>query len=600
LLPKKEKNSTRQSANSSKTASKKPKVYNYTDIFMNYQKVLEKLNQISKVPKHGTKAYGKWVEQKEFLQFLLDTSSGEIPLYISFKETYIYSILLPQNVLKGDYVDDLMEWQCSPDSSWGYGYSFSKKGRPKNISISQPLDSAGSKLLKKATPITFSRHFDGRIERKSYVEVYQQLTHLHDLHFVEEKNAYCRINEDGDIEEVIKIRYPQDEIIVTIKQDVLDFHMFLAKSVLLRVFDRTICNDWIGFHEESRQESKFRDQKNEIYAGRGILFNKDRLPTASWLRGFQIIRNHQPRKKMIAILTGKSLEPKKYEKFIALDWKHDRIDECSCDPKKLGNYFIKSDKPFSTSPAFFKPEVLLKYKQNPEKYTLDQRHITCRNSWDLQTYDINEAGQVHTYLVYLGQLPYSEQLYWKAFNEKPKAGISKRAFKTDFKAEWDLSYEPLSELKKSLENLGKKKSKLWSCANEDLYRQLNYVVSDSLKEWENEIHDLDKLVIEGFNYSYLKKLSKSLECYSEELGSIKLLGEILKVKKINETGVNEMINPLEEIHFLRTKFVGHSSGAEANKIREELILKYGDLKSHFRDLLKRTDKAVKLLLEASL
>ncbi len=296
---------------------------------------------------------------------------------------------------------------------------------------------------------------------------------------MEEKNAYCLLNKYGDIEEVIKIHYTQGETLVTIKQDVLDFHLFLTKSVLLRLFDRTLWRDLI---EESREESKFTDKRNEIYARRGIVFDKDKLPVHSWLRGYQIIRNHQPRKKMVAILTGKDLEPKKYEKFIAHDWKHKRIAECSCDPKELGNYFVESDKPFEISPAFFKPEVLLKYKQDPEKYTLNQRTISCRDSWHLETYDINEAGQVHTYLKYLSYLPYSEQVYWKSFNEEPKAGISKRAIKTDFEGEWDLSYEPLSELKGALRKLEKENAELWSCTNEDLYKQLNYPVTNSEKE----------------------------------------------------------------------------------------------------------------------
>lgn len=38
-------------------------------------------------------------------------------------------------------------------------------------------------------------------------------------------------------------------------------------------------------------------------------------------------------------------------------------------------------------------------------------------------------------------LPIAEQRYWKAFNEAPKAGISKRAFETDFQGEWSLVSE---------------------------------------------------------------------------------------------------------------------------------------------------------------
>lgn len=562
---------------------------------MNINKMLDKLRRISGIPRHGTDDYKQWLEQKDFLQFLLDTSHGDIPLYVSYKGTYIYSVFLPQNCLRGNYIDDLMEWNCSPDSSWGYSYSYGKKEGAKNISLSAPFDFSGSKLLKNATPITFLRSFEGRIGQKSYIEVLQLLTHLNDLHFVEEKNAYCRLNKDGDIEEIIKIHHTPDNILVTIKQDVLDHHLFLSNSVLLRLFDRTLCNDWIRFSEKSRNKSNFSDKKNKIYARQGIAFDKEDLPTAGWLRGFQIIRNHQPRKKMIKISTDGRSNPQKYEKFIAYDWKHKKVALCSCDPQKLGNYFVESDKPFGTSPAFFKPDVLLKYKQNPEKYTLEQRSIRCRGSWSLKTYDINEAGQVHTYLIYLGHLPHSEQLHWKSYSEEPKAKISKRAFTTDFMGKWDLSYEPLSALKKALKELEQTKAALWSCANEKLYQQLNYPVTDSVKEWSDEIHTLDKLVVEGLKKPYLRNIATSLNCYDDKAGTIKLIKKILETKGIDSHEINEIIFPLEEIHSLRTKFAGHSSGDEADKIRKDLIAKHGDLGKHFRNLVEKADKSIKEL-----
>ncbi|WP_333653430.1 hypothetical protein [Dissulfurispira sp.] len=354
------------------------------------------------------------------------------------------------------------------------------------------------------------------------------------------------------------------------------------------------------FSEKDRQESKFHDKRNGIHARRGIAFDKENLPTAGWLRGFQIIRNHQPRKKMIKILAGEYSKPQKYEKFIADDWKHNKIALCSCDPKKLGNYFGKSDKPYATSPAFFKPAVLLKYKQNPEKYTLEQRSISCRGSWGLKTYDINEAGQVHTYLCYLGDLPHSEQLYWKSYNEGPKAKISKRAFTTDFMGTWDLSYEPLSALKKSLQELEQTKVELWSCANKKLYQQLNYPVTDAVKEYADEIHTLDKLVIEDFRRPYIKKIAISMNCDDSKLGTIKLLRKILETKGIDSYEINEIISPLDEIHFLRTKLAGHSSGKEADNIRKDLIAKHGDLRKHFCNLVEKTDKAIKELTRIQL
>lgn len=565
---------------------------------MDTERILRELESISQSPKLGTEDYSKWLEQKEFLQFLLNTGSGDIPLYCSFKASYIYSVVIPLKSLTTGYVDDLMKWQSSPSDSWGYGYGFGKRGEPKFF-ISQPFDSNSSKILEKAQPVTYLRYFEGKGDKKGYVEVSQFVTHLHDLHFMDERKAYCRLNKDGDIEEVIKILYPPEGgYVTTIKQDVLDFHLFLNKSVLVRFFDRVIYDKEAGLDQKDQQKSDFSDGTNEIYARRGILYNQTGLATSSWIRGFQVIRNKQPRKTMLARLTGKDLEPKEYETFVAFDFKHKRIAQLSCDPRELGNYFVESDKPFQTSPAFFRSDVLLKYKQDPEKYTLDQRYITCRNSWHLQTYDINEAGQVFTYLCYLGGLPHNEQLHWKQYNENPKAGISERALKTDFKGEWDLSYEPLSELKSSLEELSENNSELWSCRDSSLYAQLNYVVSDSVKEWSDEIQTLDKLVIEGLNYSYLKRLGQSLKCYDKKLGSIKLLNEILKTEGINTQEIEQIISPLEGIHLLRTKFSAHvSDTTEREQIRRKIISQYGTLKNHFRNLVKQTDRGIKLLSE---
>ena len=59
---------------------------------------------------------------------------------------------------------------------------------------------------------------------------------------------------------------------------------------------------------------------------------------------------------------------------------------------------------------------------------------------------LNDAGQIHTYICYLGELPYEEQLHWKSFNEEPRAGISQRALLNDFEAEPSDIVDPLVQI----------------------------------------------------------------------------------------------------------------------------------------------------------
>ena len=82
---------------------------------------------------------------------------------------------------------------------------------------------------------------------------------------------------------------------------------------------------------------------------------------------------------------------------------------------------IWSDLPRRFGQPSSRPQVLLKYKADSDKYALEEA-VSCRGAWHLQVFDINEADQVHTYLKYLGDLPYGEQLHWKQYSHKAPIG----------------------------------------------------------------------------------------------------------------------------------------------------------------------------------
>ena len=68
---------------------------------------------------------------------------------------------------------------------------------------------------------------------------------LLDLHHMPERNAWCRLDQHGDIEEVIReIRVPEDSYgiggtIVLVKRDILEEYAALTDTVLLRMFTFT-------------------------------------------------------------------------------------------------------------------------------------------------------------------------------------------------------------------------------------------------------------------------------------------------------------------------------------------------------------------------
>jgi hypothetical protein len=266
-----------------------------------------------------------------------------------------------------------------------------------------------------------------------------------------ERQAWCRFDDNGDIEDVIRIGQRSgrtsygDVTSIVIGRDVMEMHMSATGMALVQMFDSTCAPD--GFHGWSaHDQSTIHDDAVGLHCR---MHSEGR--NGGYARGIQIIKPSRTPEEYGAYLQERDNQPKQYESFITSDWKNKKLVTMSCDPAAMASYFDKdSPLPFQTSPVFFNPAVLDRYKADPEKYTLEHRSISCRNSWDLKTYDVNEAGQVHTYIKYLGDLPHSEQIYWRAFNEKPKAGISKRAYTTDFEGSFDEEPDSLRDLQRLL------------------------------------------------------------------------------------------------------------------------------------------------------
>ncbi len=564
---------------------------------MNFNEVITLIKEANHQPAYQTEEYKEWLSQKDFISLLSLSTMADLPVFVCMPKMLIHSILLPRKALKKLDIEELISWDCSITETWGISYQFGSNRMPTKIKMAAPFEDSIHKVLREAQPITFLRSIEG-MERPSYIEISQAITHPHALHHFPEHSAYCRLDNKGDLSKLIQLyqknneNFLKSEKVVTFQRELLDLHLFVSDSVLIRFFDSTRY-DYGNFNSWHQKEETIKHDDKEIYAKYGFQAN------ASYLRGFQIIRCIQPRKKMLNIVRYGEEEAKKYETFIAHDFKHSMVGEFSCDPKKLGNYFVPSELPFETSPAFFNPEVLSKYKNDPEKYTITARSISCRNAWHLQTYDINrESGQVHTYLKYLGNLPYSEQKYWRSFNEKPKDGISRRAFKTDFQGAYDNEGDPISTLKILLQELEQDCPGIWQCPDNKLWKELHYPMSNSQKEWSNAIHTLDKIFVEGLSTNYLKKKAQAIQCEIEkEWKSIKILETILNKQNVDSAISNQIISTLKEFHGLRTTFSGHASKEKAQLARNKILETHDRFSKHFEYIAQQCVIGLKNLIE---
>jgi hypothetical protein len=534
----------------------------------------------------------EWHRHEDAIQFLLGTTDGDIPVYISDKAFYVYGAVAPMNLIEAESIDKLLDWQLIPSS--GFGILTTWANGDTETGVHPPLYSTGSEALDAGEPVYFYRTFEG-VDDAPRIEINQRFAHIMGLHYMPSRQSWCDMDEMGDIipKAVITERYQDrgSSICCTLRQDALDMLLFVTKSCLVRVFDVIRFSGQYPNYRTPVTTDVYSNDTFHLYTRRHV-YRTDGVAHSSLLRGYQVIYCSHSQREMESLILEEP--PREYASFIIQDWKNERVVEWTSAPEQIGNYFVESEYPFQTSPAYFKPDVLAQYRQNPSKFVIDDRRLTCKGAWDIP-YDINDEGLVVAYISDLSNLPYKEQLRWKAFNVAPVGEISERAYKTDFLGLWDETYEPLSSLKHILIHFPQydeqgMPSMVWRMPPSPETRDINFlghVVTDSRKEWEDQILTLGQILVEGLNKQFLKTVASRLGCLDPQLGSIKLIDAILEKLGVPPSEREEIISPIGHVHSLRSSLVAHVGGA----------LPEGDLRDHFRQLLEKCDKAMRELAD---
>ena len=522
----------------------------------------------------------------------------EIVIYAISDAVLIHGVLAPTEQVTPADQADLLNAYIMPDNSWCIQRVWGG-GEGHRIYLEPPLSHPGCKSLVGGEKLIFLRSFTGVTDGPAPVELSQKLVHSLGLYWVEERSAYCRLDQRGDIEDVIRVIWlkgPKAEdrdVVVTILIKDFAAYMALAGMSLVLKFDftRFEAKAFVGWDQDRREQ---KTSAADLFYTLGISAN------ASYANGCMILRPAVTVDDLIQEWKDEE-DPnnKQYATFKIHDWKNKRLVEISCAPECLSNYFQKSDKPFETSPAFFRPEVLMRFKSDPEKYDLQDRSISCRNAWHLKTYDINEAGQIHTYVGYLAELPYEEQCYWHSFNEWPKGPISTRAYENDFLGAFSSEYDPLHALKCKIRQLDEKPPTWWMARGKELFDAARYPATDSVSEWADEILALDQLLNEGFLPKPLLKLAEDTgRAVERQWKSLRLLQDYLEAQGQSADQARAVMKPLAKLHSLRNPLRGHGSTNERKAAQKQARSEHGTLRAHFTALASECDKALATILQA--
>lgn len=537
-------------------------------------------------------------EASDLLRWLREQqSSDRVALYadcLSPASIFAHAVLVPSGNRDRAW-EDLNEWSGNPFDSPTCALTYGG-GQGARVELHRPWDEHQPAVLQDAEQLVFGRSFAGRIGQPSYFELAQSLTLAHGLHWLEERQEWCRFDGDGDV--VARAGILQFETsdeygatLIWIDRELLERHMAATDTCLAQMFD---CS-WMP---DAHLLSDMGDERNYVAADRSLSVKFRIGADASGFRGVHFLFPARSAQDLGESMYAAQRAPREFETFLVHDWKNARQIEWSCDPKGLASYFDEdSSAPYETSPVFFKPQVLDRFKQDREKFRISDRTISCRDAWSLKTYDVNEAGQVHTYLVYLGHLPLSEQRYWKSFNEAPKAGISERAYVTDFEGNWDKSRDPLRDLKHTLQRLDRSVS-WFRLKQPDLMDHLNYPLTAAHKPWDDVLIDLAKLVVEGLEHAVLKARATAAGRSGEATWrSIRWLQEALLAAGIDPDRALALVSVLVDTQQLRSKLSAHAGVDEAQQIRRRLLSEHRTPRAHVAALAEQLDASLAEIAE---
>ena len=211
---------------------------------------------------------------------------------------------------------------------------------------------------------------------------------------------------------------------------------------------------------------------------------------------------------------GDFAEGPKYVEFIVdVDDDGDEV-RYTCNPYKLKRVSGENpDAPWDITPVHFRKQVLDRYYNEPNKYTVKDSRVEC-GMWGLKI-DNHDFDKVCVLLRDLGiSLPHAEQLHWRAYNIPPEGGVSETFYRRMVLGERASSNQPDHLFKQSYEQLQKACDEClgWQLlkplgpGDEYRFQHLRVPTVDEESHFKGLVSDISSLLIERLNEKRLKGL----------------------------------------------------------------------------------------------
>jgi len=200
-----------------------------------------KLSELESLTECPNSRAAEWLMGAEdsVLYLKANTIADEVVIYASGKSILVHGVLAPNFKVTPPDGHDLQHGTFPmADDCWSIQRVWGG-GQGHRMYLDPPLSSSGSKSFEGGEKLIYRRSFHGMQQGPAPIELSQKLVHSLDLYYVPERKTYCRLNQRGEIEDVIRIfhRDSVDEAegmdVVTIRHADLDRFMALSGASLV-------------------------------------------------------------------------------------------------------------------------------------------------------------------------------------------------------------------------------------------------------------------------------------------------------------------------------------------------------------------------------
>lgn len=442
-------------------------------------------------------------------------------------------------------------------------------------------------------PLVLNRHFYGI--KSDYSEINEEFRLFHRLYHDPKTSTFRKISSSGTEHLVIEIEQQ------TVKMRLKEIREFLAaKNMVLSLqfdfceYSHYSCQDQQtgmkpGIHEYTEPENLL---------SWGLAYND--IPDTKWksgssLRGKKLFMPLPKPKNNFFDLEQRQEE---YLNFIIGMDESGNTVEFTSNPDKLANFFGSNPgAPNYLTPVHFGKEVLDKYFHKPSRYSVESSILRCGSLWALQM-DNHHSDKVCAWLGDLGRdLPYKEQLHWRAYNLPPQGSLSETFYKnqllaipTDSNQIMDLFEKSFDELRTASESaFGWPLLLPLPSQDRHLIQSLRVPASDEQKEFDELVLALAKILVDSLNKKGLMKLIPMQE-RDDSKGSIRILETVCE--SFDVEGFDRHISYLRKIQDLRSSGSAHRKGKNYARAARQYDVEDRDLRAVFSETLEQAVEAL--------